>query len=370
MDRIRSGIIGTGFIGGVHAAAVRAAGGVVQAVASATPEEARSAADAWHAEHTANSGLDLIDRDDIDVVHICTPNATHAELAHAAIAAGKAVVCEKPLAINPDSAAGLVDQAAATGVVNAVPFVYRYYPTVREARDRISRDEAGRLWLLHGSYLQDWLSGRQVSNWRVDPKLGGTSRAFGDIGVHWCDLMEFVTGHRITRLVAHWANAYTERPSLSDGPGEGPTAVATEDGAVVTFETDRGAAGSVVVSQVSLGRKNRLWFSFDGLDAAYIFDQELPDSLWVGGLRENHVVPRGPDTLSVAAGRYARLPTGHPQGYQDSFTAFIGDVYAAVVGEKPDGLPTFEAGLRATRITAAVVESARSGNWVNVPEGP
>ncbi len=370
MDRIRSGIIGTGFIGGVHAVAVRAAGGVVQAVASANPDKAKSATDAWHAEHTANSGLDLIARDDIDVVHICTPNATHAELAHAAIAAGKAVVCEKPLAIDPDSATGLVDHAADQGVVTAVPFVYRYYPTVREARDRISHDEAGRLWLLHGSYLQDWLSGRQVSNWRVDPTLGGTSRAFGDIGVHWCDLMEFVTGHRITRLVAHWANAYSERPSLSNYPGEGSAPVATEDGAVVTFETDRGAIGSVVVSQVSLGRKNRLWFSFDGADAAYVFDQELPDSLWVGGLRENHVVSKGPDTLSVAAGRYARLPTGHPQGYQDSFTAFIGDVYAAVGGEQPDGLPTFDAGLRATRITAAVVESARSGNWVKVAEGP
>jgi len=370
MDRTRSGIIGTGFIGGVHAAAVRAAGGVVQAVASATPEGAQHAATAWHAEHTAMSGLDLIGRDDVDVVHICTPNATHAELAHAAIAAGKAVVCEKPLAINPDSAASLVDQAGAAGVVNAVPFIYRYYPTVREARDRVGRDEAGRLWLLHGSYLQDWLSGRQVSNWRVDPKLGGRSRAFADIGVHWCDLMEFVTGHRITRLVAHWANAHAERPSLSDTLGVGPSAVGTEDVAIVTFETNRGAAGSVVVSQVSLGRKNRLWFSFDGLDAAYVFDQELPDSLWVGGLRENHVIPRGPDTLSAAASSYARLPAGHPQGFQDSFTAFVGDVYAAVAGEKPDGLPTFEAGLRATRITAAVVESARTGNWVKIGEGP
>ena len=254
MHRIRSGIIGTGFIGGVHAAAVRAAGGVVQAVASATAEGAKNAAAAWHAEHTAMSGLDLIARDDIDVVHICTPNATHAELAHAAIAAGKAVVCEKPLAINPESATGLVGRATAAGAVTAVPFIYRYYPTVREARDRISRDEAGRLWLLHGSYLQDWLSGRQVSNWRVDPKLGGTSRAFGDIGVHWCDLMEFVTGHRITRLVSHWANAHTERPSPTDA-SDVAAAVATEDGAIVTFETDRGAAGSVVVSQVSLGRR-------------------------------------------------------------------------------------------------------------------
>jgi predicted dehydrogenase len=370
MKRIRSGIIGTGFIGGVHAAAIRAAGGVVQVVASATLQEARGAGAAWNSEHAVGSGAELIDRDDVDVVHICTPNFTHAELAHAAIAAGKAVICEKPLAVDPPSAAGLVAAAASAGVVNAVPFVYRYYPTVREARDRIGRDEAGPLWLLHGSYLQDWLSGRQESNWRVDPALGGRSRAFGDIGVHWCDLMEFVTGHRITRLVAHWANAFTERPALSEAgtvSGTASNPVATEDGAVVAFETDRGAAGSVVVSQVSPGRKNRLWFSFDGPDAAYVFDQELPDSLWVGGRRESKVVPRGPDTLGTSAGRYARLPAGHPQGYQDAFTAFVTDVYAAVPeGERPDGLPDFSDGLRATRITEAVVRSAESGGWVEV----
>jgi predicted dehydrogenase len=372
MKRIRSGIIGTGFIGGVHAAAVRAAGGVVQVVASATVQEARDAAVAWNCEHTASSGRELIERDDVDLVHICTPNSTHAELAHAAIAAGKAVICEKPLAVDASSAAGLVEAAVTAGVVNAVPFIYRYYPTVREARERIGREEAGPLWLLHGSYLQDWLSGRQESNWRVDPALGGRSRAFGDIGVHWCDLMEFVTGHRITSLVAHWANAFTERPALSDGvavPGTASTTVATEDGAVVAFQTDRGAAGSVVVSQVSPGRKNRLWFSFDGPDAAYVFDQELPDSLWVGGRRESRVVPRGPDTLSAPAGRYARLPAGHPQGYQDSFTAFVADVHAAIAGGgNPDGLPDFGDGLRATRITEAVVQSAQTGAWVPVPD--
>src|SRR6185295_15487321 len=200
---------------------------------------------------------------------------------------------EKPLAINPDSAAGLVDQAAATGVVHAVPFVYRYYPTVREARDRISRDEAGRLWLLHGSYLQDWLSGRQVSNWRVDPKVGGTSRAFADIGVHWCDLMEFVTGHRITRLAA--------RMIRSAGR-------ITEDGATVLFDTDRGASGSLVVSQISPGRKNRLWFSLDGEHASYSFDQEAPEHLWIGTATQNLILPRGADAQSEQAQRYSVLP--------------------------------------------------------------
>ena len=165
--------------------------------------------------------------------------------------------------------------------------------------------------------------------------------------------MEFTTGHRITRLIARMATAY---------PGR-----ITEDGAVVLFDTDRGASGSVVVSQVSLGRKNRLWFEFDGPSASYAFDQELPDSLWVGGKRGNQVVPRGPDTFSGPAAGYARLPAGHPQGYQDSFTAFVADVYAAIGGHKPDGLPVFADGLRAAVLTAAVVTSAADETWVEVP---
>ena len=350
---MRSGIIGTGFIGGVHAYAVRAAGGVLAHVAGESPEHAAAAARRLGAEHACASVEELINADDVNVVHVCTPNALHVPQAEAAIRAGKHVICEKPLATDPADARRLVEAAADAGLVAAVPFVYRFYPSVREARARIGAGDAGPLWLLHGSYLQDWLAGSDATNWRVDPKLGGASRAFGDIGVHWCDLMEFTTGHRITRLIARMATAY---------PGR-----ITEDGAVVLFDTDRGASGSVVVSQVSLGRKNRLWFEFDGPSASYAFDQELPDSLWVGGKRGNQVVPRGPDTFSGPAAGYARLPAGHPQGYQDSFTAFVADVYAAIGGHKPDGLPVFADGLRAAVLTAAVVESAADETWVEVP---
>jgi predicted dehydrogenase len=351
---MRSGIIGTGFIGGVHAYAVRAAGGVLAHVAGESPEHAAAAARRLGAEHACASAEELINADDVDVVHVCTPNALHVPQAEAAIRAGKHVICEKPLATDPADARRLVEAAADAGLVAAVPFVYRFYPSVREARARIGAGDAGPLWLLHGSYLQDWLAGSDATNWRVDPKLGGASRAFGDIGVHWCDLMEFTTGHRITRLIARMATAYPDR--------------ITEDGAAVLFDTDRGASGSVVVSQVSPGRKNRLWFEFDGPSASYAFDQELPDSLWVGGKRGNQVVPRGPDTFSGPAAGYARLPAGHPQGYQDSFTAFVADVYAAIGGHKPDGLPMFADGLRAAVLTAAVVESAADETWVEVPQ--
>jgi predicted dehydrogenase len=361
-DRLRAGIVGAGFMGEVHARAVRAAGGVVAEVAASTPERSAAAAARLGAEAAAESAEALLTADDVDVVHVCTPNALHVPIAGQALAAGKPVVCEKPLATTVDDARRLTTTAAQAGVVATVPFVYRFYATVREARARIAAGEAGPLRLLHGTYLQDWLSKRQDSNWRVDPELGGASRAFGDIGVHWCDLMEFTTGHRVTRLTARMVTAFDRRPSDS-----GPAAAGTEDAATVLFETDQGASGSMVISQVSPGRKNRLWFSFDGAEASFSFDQESPDSLWIGGRASNQVVMRGAEGTSEAAARYSILPAGHPQGYQDCFNAFVADTYAAIAGVRPDGLPTFADGLRAAQLTEAVVESAASQSWVEVP---
>jgi predicted dehydrogenase len=243
-----------------------------------------------------------------------------------------------------------------------VPFVYRYYPTVREARARVQRGEAGRLHLMHGSYLQDWLSDAGSTDWRVDPRLGGASRAFADIGVHWCDLVEFVSGHRITRLHARLLTAYPTR-----GSDENATAVRTEDAAALLFETDRGALGSLVVSQVSPGRKNRLWFSLDGSEASFTVNQELPESLWVGSRDAAQIVTRGCRNSSSAASAYDVLPAGHPQGYQDCFNAFVADTYLAIAGDRPDGLPSLADGRRAAEITAAVLASATLNSWVEVP---
>ncbi|MEU4420900.1 Gfo/Idh/MocA family oxidoreductase [Actinoplanes sp. NPDC024001] len=348
----RSGIIGAGFIGEVHARAVRAAGGVLAAVAGRDARSAQAAATRLMAQRAAASAEDLIDADDVDVVHICTPNHLHAPLAERALAAGKHVICEKPLATDVTSSRRLAELAARVPVTTAVPFVYRFYPTVRDARDRVHRGDLGTVRLMHGSYLQDWLSRTEDHDWRLDPALGGGSRAFGDIGVHWCDVVEFTTGHRITRLAARML-------TVPRGPGRPPPS--TEDAATVLFATDRGAIGSVVVSQVSPGRKNRLWFSVDGAQSSLQFDQELPDTLWVGGREQNTVVHRGAEL------RYSIVPAGHPQGYLDCFTAFVADVYAAATGERPDGLPTFDDGLRAAVVTDAVLTSAATGGWVEVP---
>jgi predicted dehydrogenase len=347
-------------MGEVHARAIHGAGGLLSAVAASSPERAAAAARRFHADRPVDTAEELVVADDVDVVHICTPNHLHVPLALKALEAGKHVICEKPLAVDVGGAARLVDAAAQTGAVVAVPFVYRFYPTVRDARQRVATGQAGALHLLHGSYLQDWLSRADDRSWRLDPDLGGASRAFGDIGVHWCDLVEFCSGHRITRLVARTLVAVS-RPDA--GPPDGPGG---EDVATLLFETDKGALGSLVVSQVTPGRKNRLWLSLDGADASLAFDQELPDSLWIGSRAVNTSVVRGSEGTLPDSRVYDALPVGHPHGYQDSFTAFVADVYEAVAGRMPDGLPTFADGLRSAVITDAVLRSAVDGEWIEV----
>ena len=355
-DHVRAGIVGVGFMGAVHARAIRRAGGQIVAAVGSSTDSSANAAERFGTQRRIFTVEDLFGCDDIDVVHICTPNATHADLVRAAVSAGKHVVCEKPLAVGDAPAAELVELAAAAGVIATVPFVYRFYPTVRTARARIADGTAGPVRLLHGSYLQDWLAQDDDDNWRVDAAAGGPSRAFADIGVHWCDLIEFVSGHRIVRLMARTAIAV---------PTRGGRPVQTEDAAVVLFETDQGAVGNLTVSQVSPGRKNRLWFSVDAAAESLSFDQESPEMLWVGGRDANRQLLRGVDE-TVGSARYSVVPPGHPQGYQDCFDAFVADTYAAIGGARPDGLPTFSDGARAARLTAAVLESAAAQAWVEV----
>lgn len=359
---VRAGIVGLGFIGEVHARAVRAAGGTLVAVADGTTDGIRAKAHRLGAMRGLPSAEAVIGSPDVDVVHLCTPNHLHAPLARLALEAGKHVVCEKPLATTRADAESLADLADKTDRIAAVPFVYRYYPTVREARHLVHSGASGPVRLIHGSYLQDWLSSPKDHNWRVDPILGGASRTFADIGVHWCDLVEFVTGHRITAVAARLLTTFPER-AVSGGA----SSVATEDAALLTFETDHGAVGSLVASQVTPGRKNRLWFSLDGADKSLAFDQELPETLWVGSRDKTTVLARGSEDFSRDARRLSVLPPGHPQGFQDCFNGFVTDVYAAIAGESPEGLPQFSDGLRAAVLTEAVLRSSSTRAWVEVP---
>ena len=372
MEALRTAVVGTGFIGRVHARSARLAGARLAGVAGSSPAKGRQAAEELGAERAFASGEELVEADGIDAVHIATPNHLHEPLALKALAAGKHVVCEKPVALDGDGAQRIADAAAAGGLVVAVPFVYRFHPMIREARARIAGGELGRLHLLHGHYQQDWLLTADDVNWRVDAARGGASRAFADIGSHWCDLVEFVSGYRIARLLARTATVVPERSTVATTTFSAPAAggerrrVETEDAALVLFETAQGALGSMLVSQVSAGRKNRLWFELDGEHAAIVFDQENPETLWLGRRERGEVLQRDPAVLAPDAARLATLPPGHAQGYHDCFDLFVADAYAAIRGEPPEGLPLVGDGLRAARITDAVLASARTQSWIEV----
>jgi predicted dehydrogenase len=356
IEGLRAGIVGTGFMGEVHARAVRAAGGrVTRALGSSEPSSA-SGAKRLGADTASLDVRALVTDPEVDVVHVCAPNWLHHDVASRALDAGKHVVCEKPLATTVSDASALTRRAAAAGVLAVVPFVYRFHPMVREARARVARGDLGTTLVVHGSYLQDWLSRPGDTNWRVDPALGGPSRAFADVGVHWCDLVEFVTGDRITRLAGRALVAHPERGL-------------TEDAATVTFETERGAIGSLVVSQVSPGRKNSLRFSVDGSNGSLAFDQEAPDLLWLGYPDSSLTLSRGAGDADAETGRLNVLPPGHPQGYQDAFNGLVRDAYAAIAGERPDGLPTFADGLRAAHLTEAVLVAVAGDRWIDVDGG-
>jgi predicted dehydrogenase len=358
-SRLRAGFVGAGFMAEVHSRAARAAGAEIAGIASSTPASAARAKDRLGVEQAYASVQDLIQDGRIDVIHVCTPNATHVAVAEAALKAGKHVVCEKPLATNVQDAAHLVELAATAGTVATVPFVYRFHPMVREARERIASGQTGRISTIQGSYLQDWLLSRDDDNWRVDAGIGGPSRAFADIGSHLCDLIEFVTGDRISRVGAMSRTLFTGRANHKN--------VQTEDLVSAVFATETRTVGNLLVSQVAPGRKNRLMIEISGSESTVQFDQEAPETLWLGKRTGSQLLVRDPAALSPDAARLSVLPGGHPQGYQDAFNAFVADTYAAISGDIREGLPTFRDGLRAAILTESIIGSSNSGQWIDVP---
>ncbi|MDL9977974.1 Gfo/Idh/MocA family protein [Microbacterium sp. ASV49] len=356
---ISAGIIGGGFMGRVHAHAARVNAARLAEIAASTPARAAAYSDELGFEAAAESADELIASPDVDIVHICTPNGTHALLAAAALAAGKHVICEKPLAVAVADAEALTAQADAAGLVAAVPFVYRYHPMVREARARVARGDLGMLLSVDAGYLQDWMLLPTDDDWRATSAAGGSSRAFADIGSHLCDLLEFIAGERIVRLSARTRRIFDER---------GGRAVENEDIVAILVETASGAIGTLLISQMAAGRRNALTVELHGSNESLRFDQENPERLWLGGRTESRVIVRDPATAAPDSARLQPVPAGHAMGYQDAFDNFIADAYAAVRGEAPEGMPVFADGLRAARLTEAVLESAASGRWIETGE--
>jgi len=376
---IGAAVIGTGFIGTVHVEALRRIGVDVRGVLGSTPDRGAARAEALSVRHAYGSLDEILADPSVDVVHVTSPNHLHVPQASAILAAGKHVVCEKPLALTAAESVGLVREAAASGLVNAVNFNIRFYPLNQHIRERIAAGDLGQIRFVTGHYFQDWLLHDTDWNWRLEPDKGGALRAVGDIGSHWLDLMAFVTGQPVVSVMADFATFVTTRREPT-GPVETFSTersaetverrMGTEDVAAILLRFANGARGSVAVSQVSPGRKNSLQWEIDGSEAAAAWDSETPDHLWLGHRdRPNEILLRNPALMGAAGRAAAALPGGHVEGFGDTFGALFRAIYADVAAGRPNPDPpyaTFAAGHDEMLVNDAVAASAHEGRWVKV----
>ena len=315
----------------------------------------------------------------IDAVHICTPNVTHYQMAKDALLAGKHVLCEKPLAVSVEEAQELVSLAGERSRRNCVCHNLRYYPMVQQMRRMREEGDLGEVLVVQGTYSQDWLLYETDWNWRVDAKAGGPMRAMGDIGSHWFDMAEHVTGLQVRSLCADLQTFHPTRKrpkhsietfsgKLLTGADVEDTPVQTEDFGAVLFRMGEGARGAMTASQVSAGRKNHLSIEIYGTKSSVRWDQERPDELWIGQRNSpNQLIIKDPSLLKKAAAGYADLPGGHSEGYDDTFKQIFRRFYASIAEpESPAEYPQMSDGLRQMRIMEAELASHRGRCWVEV----
>ena len=376
LSSLRAGVVGTGFVGVVHVHALRLLGVDVAGVVGSSPERAAAKGIA----PVYDSLEELLADPSVDVVHLTTPNHLHHPQSKQVLEAGKHLVCEKPLAMTSEESAELVSVAESSGLVHCTNFNLRFFPLVHEARARIATGELGEIWNVHGGYLQDWLLYPTDWNWRLELEKGGALRAIGDIGSHWMDMAQFVSGQRIVEVCAdlHTTVPVRRRPvgevetfASADDIEREDAPMATEDLGHVLVRFDRGARGAFKVSQGAAGRKNFLHFEVDGSESALAWNAERHEELWLGRRDQpNELLQRNGALMQPSAAAHTFLPAGHAEGWVDTFRELYRSVYTAVAAgappEEPD-YPTFLDGHRANVLGDAIAVSNAERRWVEVP---
>ncbi|WP_109311925.1 Gfo/Idh/MocA family protein [Ruegeria sp. AU67] len=378
--KIRAAVIGTGFIGTVHVQALRRLGVDVRGLLGSSPERGRERAREMSVPRAFNTLDDLLEDKSVDVVHVTTPNHAHYPQVKSILAAGKHVICEKPLAMTSAESAEMVDLANASGKIAAVCYNIRFYPLNQQARGMVMAGDLGDIRFVTGHYHQDWLAKPSDWNWRLESEMGGALRSVGDIGTHWVDLTSFVTGLKATSVLAELTTFIPERQkplgpveTFTSGTGETETVhIDTDDAAMILIRYENGARAVMSTSQVNMGRKNSLQWDIAGANASVAWDSETPDHLFIGHrdapnqtLMRDFTLMNGP---GVAA---ATLPPGHVEGFADSFFNFFRAVYADVIaGGRQQGSTwaTFEDGHYEMQFCDAVVKSASESRWVDLSE--
>lgn len=381
MSKIKVGIVGTGFIGPAHIEALRRLPNVeVAALCEVTIELAETKAKQlgiprWYTFD------ELLKQEDIQSVHICTPNFLHYSQSKAALLAGKHVVCEKPLAKDLHEAEELVALAKETGKVNAVHFNLRYYPLVRQMKTMREKGDLGEIYSIIGSYLQDWLFYATDYNWRLEPDKSGDSRAIADIGSHLMDIIEYITGLKTTEVMADFNTVHPIRKKplkpvetysgkMLNPEDYADVQINTEDTAHVLLRFSNGNKGTITVSQVSAGRKNQLKLEISGSNKTFAFNSERPNEVWIGNRDQaNQVLMKDPSLVYPEARDIITFPGGHNEGFPDTSKQLFKEVYAAIeAGKQPENptFPTFADGYRELLICEKILESTRKQAWVKI----
>lgn len=371
-------VIGTGFIGTVHAQALRRLGVQIHGVLGSSPERGKEQAGVMGVAHAYASLQDLLADERVDAVHVTSPNRLHYEQVKAILSAGKHVICEKPLSMTSEQSREMVDLAKASGKVCAVCYNIRFYPLNQHAHEMVATGELGDVRFVTGHYHQDWLAKPTDWNWRLETDEGGALRSVGDIGTHWLDLMSFVTGQKIVSVFADLTTFISEREkpkgpvaTFSETVGETETReINTDDAAMIMLRFANGAKGVMSTSQINVGRKNSLQWDVAGSKASAAWDSETPDHLFIGHRDgPNQILQRDAGMMNATGANAASLPGGHVEGFADSFFAFFRSVYADVAAGQPSESATyanFEDGDYEMRVCDAVLRSAAVKTWVDV----
>jgi len=379
--RVKTAVIGTGFMGRVHLEALRRVEFVdVAAIAGRELARAKRLGAGFGVETVVDDYRKLLEDVTIDAVHICTPNVMHYQMAKDSLLAGKHVLCEKPLSVSVEEAQELVRLARERSLRNCVCHNLRYYPMVQQIRRMREDGDLGEVLVVQGTYSQDWLLHETDWNWRIDAKAGGALRAMGDIGSHWFDMAEHLTGLRVRSLCADLQTFHPTRKmpkqsvetfggKLLTAADVEDTPVHTEDFGAVLFRMGERARGAMTASEVSAGRKNHLSIEIYGTKSSVRWDQERPDELWIGQRNSpNQMIVKDPSLLKKAAAGYADLPGGHSEGYDDTFKQIFRRFYASIADPKsPLEYPQMTDGLRQMRIMEAELESHSNRRWVDLP---
>lgn len=380
-QNITVAVAGAGFIGPVHVEGLRRLGIRVKGILDHTPELSEKARKAIGLEKAYASMDEVLADDEVIAVHLAVPNVLHYEMAKKCLQAGKHVMCEKPLAMTSAETEELVAIAKSSGLAAGVNYNLRFYPLNLEARARIQAGQAGKVFSIVGSYVQDWLLFETDYNWRVLADQGGALRAVADIGTHWMDLITSMTGLEVTEVFADLSTVY---PVRKRPIGEVETfsgkqkakqemedvAIDTEDCGSVLFRFSNGAKGALWVSQVTAGKKNCLRYEISGSEKALAWNSEQPNELWIGNRPiANESLPKDPSLVDESVAPFVNYPGGHNEGFPDTFKQCFRAFYDAILNDTPAEeamYPTFAQGHKEVVLCEAILQSHQEQRWVKI----